>query len=195
MADRIIHGINIERLAEQVKAEILKDIGDGTIPQSVRSFSELHDYVDANTYGDAEQMVHEIGIRKAIDVCNAFQPIVDTWLHNGRVLVIDGWEDIGTGGGCTALYKPTGEAVPISCLSDGAVDGGVVTGYEHWLMTSCGDANSPSILAESVDLGYYPAGGGEHHMLFIGIPDVPTALAIVDGTIDGNQYLWDADNR
>lgn len=37
--------------AEDVKAEILADIADGTMPADVADFSTLHDYVDANEYG------------------------------------------------------------------------------------------------------------------------------------------------
>lgn len=33
------------------KQEILKDIKEGIVPNDVKSFSELHDYVDANYYG------------------------------------------------------------------------------------------------------------------------------------------------
>ncbi len=35
----------------RMKSEILADIAAGTVPASVSTFSELHDYVDANEYG------------------------------------------------------------------------------------------------------------------------------------------------
>ena len=35
---------------EQAKGEILADMAAGTIPPTVREFSVLHDYVDANDY-------------------------------------------------------------------------------------------------------------------------------------------------
>lgn len=38
-------------IIERVKIEILDDMADGTIPRTVSSFSELHDFVDANCYG------------------------------------------------------------------------------------------------------------------------------------------------
>ena len=41
----------IEHAIERSKAEILEDIAQGTVPDTVSSFSELHDYVDANEYG------------------------------------------------------------------------------------------------------------------------------------------------
>ena len=40
----------IRAYADTIMAEIHKDIADGTVPASVGSFSELHDYVDANDY-------------------------------------------------------------------------------------------------------------------------------------------------
>ena len=41
----------IEHAIERSKAEILEDIDSGIVPSTVSSFSELHDYVDANEYG------------------------------------------------------------------------------------------------------------------------------------------------
>jgi hypothetical protein len=41
----------IEHAIERSKAEILEDIAAGVVPNTVSSFSELHDYVDANEYG------------------------------------------------------------------------------------------------------------------------------------------------
>ena len=41
----------IEHAIERSKAEILEDIAQGVVPGTVSSFSELHDYVDANEYG------------------------------------------------------------------------------------------------------------------------------------------------
>ena len=37
----------------RAKNQILRDVRMGIVPQEVKSFSELHDYVDANGYGDA----------------------------------------------------------------------------------------------------------------------------------------------
>jgi hypothetical protein len=41
----------IEHAIERSKAEILEDIAQGIVPGTVSTFSELHDYVDANEYG------------------------------------------------------------------------------------------------------------------------------------------------
>lgn len=42
---------NLNQTIARMKSEILADIAAGTIPATVASFSELHDYVDANEYG------------------------------------------------------------------------------------------------------------------------------------------------
>ena len=40
----------IEHAIERSKVEILEDMSNGIVPTTVSSFSELHDYVDANEY-------------------------------------------------------------------------------------------------------------------------------------------------
>ena len=42
---------NLPETVARMKTEILADIAAGTVPASVFTFSELHDYVDANEYG------------------------------------------------------------------------------------------------------------------------------------------------
>jgi len=42
---------DVGKTADMIKLEIRADMIAGTVPESVRSFSELHDYVDANAYG------------------------------------------------------------------------------------------------------------------------------------------------
>lgn len=41
----------LAEVVQRMKDEILKDMAEGTVPRSVKDFSELHDYVDANCYG------------------------------------------------------------------------------------------------------------------------------------------------
>lgn len=61
--NRAIHSIRFDQeaeavdwliivaLCESMAKEISADIAEGIIPTSISSFSELHDYVDANEYG------------------------------------------------------------------------------------------------------------------------------------------------
>lgn len=72
-----------EALLERTKSEILRDIEAGRVPPTVRSFGELHCYVDANTYGgtcddDAPEP------ETLIAVVNRVQNTVHAWLANGR---------------------------------------------------------------------------------------------------------------
>ena len=46
-------GNEVRRIVEQAKREILADVTSGTVPHTCASFSELHDYTDANGYGGA----------------------------------------------------------------------------------------------------------------------------------------------
>ena len=43
--------INLEDTVSRMRAEIAMDMRSGRVPTTVKSFSELHDYVDANEYG------------------------------------------------------------------------------------------------------------------------------------------------
>jgi hypothetical protein len=43
----------LEATVVRAKWAILSDVTAGVIPRSVKSFAELHDFVDANGYGDA----------------------------------------------------------------------------------------------------------------------------------------------
>jgi small nuclear ribonucleoprotein (snRNP)-like protein len=65
----------------QMKREIASDVKKGVIPNTVASFGELHDFVDANEYGslttDRCWMSHE--------QANAVQTTVDLWIKDGAL--------------------------------------------------------------------------------------------------------------
>lgn len=76
-------------LVSQIKDQIIYDVENGFVPNDVESFSELHDYVDANMYGleddeedwgDAETDPNEWA-----DMINAAQGIVDDWIRDGNL--------------------------------------------------------------------------------------------------------------
>lgn len=73
----------INALVEKSKLEILQDIEIGVLPESVSSFSELHDYVDANCYGGFCEDDYEVSENYELE--NEVQNQVDAWLKNGRV--------------------------------------------------------------------------------------------------------------
>lgn len=78
----------------RVKGEILLDVAKGTVPMTCSSFSELHDYVDANGYGgafedapicaDDDSNIAECHANT--DFWNAVQGKVDAWLKHGGML-------------------------------------------------------------------------------------------------------------
>ena len=74
---------------ERGKAEILSDIGRDIVPEDVHSFSELHDFVDANEYGglcDGHWPIAIIDGEEHLDVelANQVQDALDTWIKDGR---------------------------------------------------------------------------------------------------------------
>lgn len=68
----------VAEIADKVMAEIQADIDAGTVPASVSSFAELHDYVDANMYADADLPLNDDEDDDSdIDLINAVQNEVD----------------------------------------------------------------------------------------------------------------------
>lgn len=66
----------IRDAVEYGKAAIRSDIAAGVIPASVRTFQQLHDYVDANEYLPNDQ---------SFEFCSAVSKCLDNWLFRGRV--------------------------------------------------------------------------------------------------------------
>jgi hypothetical protein len=88
--------ITPEAMAEKMKVEILADIQAGIVPRTVKSFSELHDYVDANCYGESEELLDELdaagpdsddghtqALNTLCDVMNPAMEIINQWLADG----------------------------------------------------------------------------------------------------------------
>lgn len=91
---------DVAECVELTKAEILEDMGTAVssrgdvMPETITSFSELHDYVDANTYGtlcDEDSKWHylwdvrgEDDMPASIDFAIEVQDAVDAWLKAGR---------------------------------------------------------------------------------------------------------------
>ena len=73
-------GNEVRRIVEQAKREILADVTAGTVPHTCASFSELHDYTDANGYGGAFGRPFD---NTEIDLWNAVQTEVDRWIKQG----------------------------------------------------------------------------------------------------------------
>ena len=74
-------------VVERAKREVLDDIASGTVPPTVKTYSELHDFVDANYYGGAfESDIPDDGPSQDLHLAfwNRVQAEVDAWLRAGR---------------------------------------------------------------------------------------------------------------
>jgi len=76
-----MNGQLTERL-ERAKREVLADVAAGIVPVTVASFSELHDYVDANGYGGAFE---EDAPDTSDGLWDALQSAIDGWIRSGDV--------------------------------------------------------------------------------------------------------------
>ena len=65
---------------ERMKREILADVRKGVVPVTCVSFSELHDYVDANCYGG---FCDDGFDTTKVDAINAAQDAIDLWIKAG----------------------------------------------------------------------------------------------------------------
>ena len=80
----------VDQLVAAMKREILDDIAVLRVPHNVSSFSELHDYVDANCYAglcsddNAWAWINGEMPDSVVDLINEATDIVDKWLANGR---------------------------------------------------------------------------------------------------------------
>jgi len=72
----------LEQAIERSKCEILGDVAAGIVPVTCASYSELHDYIDANGYGGAFEHDFE---NEETDFWNAVQDAVDAWIKAGEL--------------------------------------------------------------------------------------------------------------
>ena len=82
--------MNAYQAIERGKQEILEEVLAGRIPATVQSFSELHDYVDANEFGGlCEDWAFEEPFDgdRWIDLGNFVQGQLDAWIKDGGVSV------------------------------------------------------------------------------------------------------------
>lgn len=68
------------RIIKVAKEEILDDITKCLVPADIKSFDELHEYVDANEYG---MSVYEFDtFEKCIETFNQVHAKLDAWIKN-----------------------------------------------------------------------------------------------------------------
>ena len=82
MGDSLSKNLNIR--VKTIKKSINVDIKSGLVPTTVSTFSELHDYVDANEY-----LIEAYGgkfpfTQKGFKEANKLMDEIDQWLKNGK---------------------------------------------------------------------------------------------------------------
>lgn len=72
----------LDKAIAAAKAEITEDIRKGVVPETVGSFAELHDHVDANEYGGemVDRIYDDAGLDAGCDFLNRLQDELDRWL-------------------------------------------------------------------------------------------------------------------
>lgn len=88
--------ITSEELAKRMQNEILADVSSGLVPRTVKGYSELHDYVDANLYGGTEALLdefdtevpdtdegHSSALTALCELANPAMDIVNAWIKAG----------------------------------------------------------------------------------------------------------------
>lgn len=90
---------NIAATVQRMKIEIMEDVDSGRVPASVSTFSQLHDYVDANEYGGfcedkySDLLIAEFGGRDehqgmpqgTLEFIEVAQEHIDKWLANNGI--------------------------------------------------------------------------------------------------------------
>jgi hypothetical protein len=72
----------LRAVVERAKREVLAHVAAGIVPRTCASFSELHDYVDANGYGGAFERPFN---NDETDFWNAVQDAIDGWIKQGNL--------------------------------------------------------------------------------------------------------------
>jgi hypothetical protein len=82
----------MEVAISKAKRQILRDVRFGRVPPTVRSFAELHDYVDANGYGNAfdwpvlpSETDDDTYQQRFVDFWNFVQDRLSDWIANGEM--------------------------------------------------------------------------------------------------------------
>ena len=75
---------SVRDMIRRGKLEIKGDIDAGIVPATVDSFSQLHDYVDANEYaGLCDDNFMNPASQEGADIANEVQWQIDEWLRTG----------------------------------------------------------------------------------------------------------------
>lgn len=111
----------LEESIERIKREVIADVRSGKVPATVKSFSELHDYVDANCYGGfcedgvLADMIRHFGGRdenegmpdEMMEYLNGAQNAIDAWIKSDGVqTALQQGEQLRIDGPCSSGVMP-----------------------------------------------------------------------------------------
>jgi len=102
--------ITSDQIVERMKVEIVADVKAGIVPSTVTSFLDLHNYVDANCYGGAEDIFGEFVTESAADHEHQAKLDIFNSLITPAIEATDAW--IKAGGIETALTLESVRAKP-----------------------------------------------------------------------------------
>ncbi len=86
-AAKTLATLDFDAVVARGKAEIIEDVLGGIVHCDVRSFSDLHDYVDANGYGGLFEAWYEgcTECDKFTGFWNRVQDTLDDWIVSGTM--------------------------------------------------------------------------------------------------------------
>jgi hypothetical protein len=76
----------LDEVVAKMKEELIDYVMDGVVPLPVDSYSELHDYFDANCLAGMEQLWCTIGPDESTTLFNEASNIVDAWIKCGYLI-------------------------------------------------------------------------------------------------------------
>lgn len=83
--DAPLNPVRRAAIVARIKREILQDVATGVLPGMPATFAQLHDYVDANTYGGLCDVHANIDTDELITIQNE----VEAWLIQEAIRVIE----------------------------------------------------------------------------------------------------------
>jgi len=145
MAETYTHQGDIAMAIARSQREIIAEVKAGRTPATVASFSDLHDYADANEYGG----LCDEGSDWDADDANAVQDAVDLWVKSGALADLAPLCEtcdapVGTGVGNPAILVSEGGDIP-----DTIICGECLTAVEE------GDAERADYLVDCAVTGEY----------------------------------------
>jgi hypothetical protein len=85
---------DLKHTAESIANSIIAEIKKDEVLMACKSFSELHDYCDANCLGCSEELLDVMSLEEAIPILNAAQNEVNLWLLANSIECQPHWDSV-----------------------------------------------------------------------------------------------------